>query len=77
VEWSPDNVRFGPGVSIGGEPLDPSTQRPVPSLTQTVTEIIYVDWLFQEPRLSALRTLNTIQDSLPALIDDVLAASGL
>jgi len=77
VEWSPSNVRFGPGVRIGGVPVNPATQRPVSSPTQTITEIVYVDWLFQEPAASALGTLTRIQDSLPALIDEVLAAAGL
>jgi hypothetical protein len=58
-------------------PVDPRTQRPVPSPTQTVTEIVYVDWLFQEPPLSALQTLMKIQESLPPLVDDVLASAGL
>lgn len=77
VEWSPENVRFGSGVSMSGVRVDPGTQRPVPSPTHTVTEIVYVDWLFQDPAASALGTLTRIQDSLPVLIDEVLAAAGL
>jgi hypothetical protein len=34
----------------------------------------YVDWLFQEPPLSALGTLQRIQDGLPQLIDDVIGS---
>jgi hypothetical protein len=78
VEWTPNTgqggVTFGSGVSIGGVPVDPRTQRPVPSPTQTVTETIYVDWLFEDPQLSARATLETIQESLPRLVDDVVAA---
>jgi hypothetical protein len=70
-------VTFGPGVFMGGVPVDPGTQRPVPSPTQTVTETVYVDWLFEDPHVSVLATLERIQSSLPALIDDVLTASGL
>jgi|SRR5881394_476928 len=36
-------------------------------------EIVYVDWLFEDPPLSVLRTLQQIQNSLPSLIDDVSA----
>jgi hypothetical protein len=71
VEWGP-GVTFGSGVSIGGVPVDPATQRPVPSPTQTVTETTYVDWLFEEPPLSALNTLEGIQKELPQLVEDVL-----
>jgi hypothetical protein len=70
-------VRFGVGVSIGGVPIDPATQRPVPSPTQTVVERIYVDWQFDDPRVSVLQTLREIQDGLPKLIHVVLSASGL
>ena len=30
VSWNPANVRFGPGVFIGGVPINPATQMPVP-----------------------------------------------
>src|SRR5918912_1303759 len=42
ISFGPGGVRFGPGVSIGGVPVDPRTQRPAPSPTQTVTDTIYV-----------------------------------
>jgi hypothetical protein len=70
-------VRFGKGVSIGGVPVDPATQRPVPSPTQTIVDRVYVDWQFDEPRVSVLSTLKQTQDGLPKLIHDVLSASGL
>ena len=80
------SISFGPGGSIGfgpegtlvsGVPMDPRTQRPVATPGATVEEIVYVDWLFEDPQLSALGTLGRIQDSLPALIAEVLAVSGL
>lgn len=64
-------------VLINGVPVDPRTQRPVPSQTQTVTERVWVDWQFDEPRVSVLATVREIQEKLPALIHDVLSASGL
>ncbi len=73
VEYGP-GVTFGSGVSIGGVPVDPATQRPVPSPTQTITETTYVDWVFDDPPLSALRTLEQIQQGLPPLVSGVLAA---
>lgn len=38
------------------------------------TRTVYVDWLFDDPPLSALGTLQRIQESLPGLVDDVIAA---
>ena len=37
VDWKPKNVKYGLGVSIGGVPVNPQTQLPNPSTTQTVT----------------------------------------
>jgi hypothetical protein len=73
VEYG-EGVRFGSGVLIGGVPVDPNTQLPVPSPQQSVTVTTYVDWLFEEPPLSALGTLQRIQGALPSLIDDVLGS---
>jgi len=36
--------------------------------------MVYVDWLFDDPPLPALATLEAIQGGLSALVDDVLAA---
>jgi hypothetical protein len=74
VEWAPEGVIFGDGVLFGGVPVNPATQRPIPSSHQTVTDVIYVGWLFEEPRLPVLSTLTEIQESLPSLIDDLLSA---
>jgi len=69
------SIEFGPGgTSVSGVPVDPTTQRPVPTPGATVAETVYVDWLFEDPQLSALGTLERIQDSLPSLVDDVLSA---
>ncbi len=81
VEWTPaqegkGGVTFGRGVSIGGVPVDPATQRPVPGRLP-VTETVYVDWLFEDPRVSALQTLETIQAELPSVIESVSQVAGL
>lgn len=73
VEWS-EGVTFSGDVQVMGVPVDPATQKPIPHPSQTVTETIYVDWLFEDPPLSALGTLERIQDALPSLVDDVVAA---
>ncbi len=58
VTWTPQNVRFGPGVSIGGVPVDHRTQMPVPHPSQTVERITWVDFRFQGENISALGLLK-------------------
>jgi len=54
VNWNPSGVRFGSGVYIGGVPVDPNTQMPVPSSTQTVTAQTWVDFHFDDINVSAI-----------------------
>jgi hypothetical protein len=58
VSWSPRNVRFGSGVSIGGVPVDPTTQMPVPDSSQRVQRITWVDFQFEGIGVSALGLLR-------------------
>lgn len=71
VEWSPDSVRFGPGVSIGGVPVDPQTQRPVPSASQSVTETIYVGWNFRDLNIPVLSTLDALGKLVTEAVADI------
>jgi hypothetical protein len=58
VSWNPANVTFGPGVFIGGVPVDASTQMPVPSpFVETNTEI-WVDFVFDATNESVLAFLK-------------------
>lgn len=54
VSWNLSGVKFGSGVFIGGVPVDPSTQMPVPSETQTVTIETWVDFQFEDINVSAI-----------------------
>jgi hypothetical protein len=58
VSWTPQNVRFGRGVFIGGVPIDPGTQMPVPHPSQKVERIIWVDFRFDGENVSALGLLK-------------------
>jgi hypothetical protein len=58
VTWTPQNVKFGPGVFIGGVPVDPGTQMPVPHPSQKVERIIWVDFRFAGENVSALGLLK-------------------
>jgi hypothetical protein len=81
VSWDPRLVRFGGGAGVGvrivGAPIDPTTQMPVPTPGLAVTRTVVKDWLFHDPRLSALATVERIQRELPNLINDVLQAGRL
>ena len=59
VTWTPKNVRFGPGVSIKGVPLDPQTQMPVPHPSQKVERIVWVDFRFDGENFSAIGLLKS------------------
>jgi len=76
VEWDPGAVTFGTGVSIGGVPVDLRTQRPVPSPTQEVTEIIYVGWNFVNPNVPVLPTLESLGRLIVEAVTDVRHAAG-
>ncbi len=54
VSWDSSAVKFGPGVSIGGVSVNPSTQMPVPSSTQIVTITTWVDFQFEDVNISAI-----------------------
>lgn len=54
VNWDPSAVTFGPGVFIGGVPVNPNTQLPNPSNTQTVKIETWVDFQFEDINVSAL-----------------------
>lgn len=70
------SIELGPqGTSLGGVPVDPVTQRPIPVPGGRVQRTIYVDWLFADPARPALETLEEIQDGLPEVVDAVCAAA--
>lgn len=58
VSWDPRAVRFGSGVFIGGVPVDPRTQMPVPHPSITVQQVIWVDFRFKDPDVSAIGLLK-------------------
>lgn len=77
VEWDPGAVTFGQGVSIGGVPVDPRTQRPVPSPAQEVTEVIYIGWNFVSPNVPVLPTLESLSRLIAEAVTDVRHAAGV
>jgi len=68
VSWDPRAVRFGPGVSIGGVPVDPRTQLPVPHPCQRVERVIWVDFRFGGIGVSALQLLQSAVTGVPDIV---------
>lgn len=67
VSWNPQSVRFGPGVRIGGVPVDPRTQLPVPHPPQKVERITWVDFRFEGINVSALQLLTSTLEGIQQL----------
>ena len=76
VEWSPQNVRFGNGVYIGGVPVNPATQLPVPHPSLEVKRIIWIDFKFEGINRSALGLLKQSVDGIGQIADRVYELLG-
>jgi len=71
VSWNPSSVKFGSGVYIGGVPVNPNTQLPIPHPSQKVEIITWVDFKFRGINVSALWLLkesNTGIDNIATTI---------
>ena len=71
VNWDPSAVKFGPGVSIGGVPVNPQTQLPVPHPSQTVQRIVWVDFQFQGIGQSAIQLVNQSVEGIETIANDL------
>jgi hypothetical protein len=71
VSWTPKNVKFGSGVLIGGVPVDPQTQMPIPHPSQKVERILWVDFRFEGENVSALGLLTQTLAGIKSIADSV------
>lgn len=71
VRWIPRDVQFGSGVSIGGVPVDPQTQMPVPHPSQKVERKIWVDFRFDGEDFSALGLLKEALEGIKSIANTV------
>lgn len=71
VSWNPSGVTFGSGVFIGGVPVDPRTQMPVPSETQTITIENWVDFQFEDINVSAIWLTRESLKKIKQIYDDL------
>ncbi len=71
VSWNPANVRFGRGVYIGGVPVDPISQRPIPHPSLKVEDITWVDFRFAGIGVSALGLLKQSLHGVGAIANEI------
>lgn len=71
VSWNPSSVTFGRGVSIGGVPVNPNTQMPQPSSTQTVSVTTWVDFKFDGINVSALALMKTSLEKIENINSEI------
>lgn len=67
VSWNPSGVRFGSGVWIGGVPVNPSTQMPVPDRRLKVTKTVWVDFHFDGIGVSAISLMQEALEGVKAI----------
>ncbi len=71
VSWTPKNVQFGRGVYMGGVPVDPVTQMPVPHPSQQVKRIVWVDFRFDGIDVSALALLKKVVSGITSVSTEI------
>jgi hypothetical protein len=71
VSWNPSGVTFGPGVSMGGVPIDPHTQLPTPHPSQKITKTIWVDFQFEGVPVSALGLMSESVEGVTRIAREV------
>ena len=71
VSWDPSSVRFGGGVSVMGAPVDPRTQRivPTPGITEQVE--IWVSFVLEGYGVNGLGFCKEVCQKTHALIEDM------
>jgi hypothetical protein len=67
VSWDPKAVRFGNGVYIGGVPVNPDTQMPIPNPRLQITRTTWVDFHFDGVPVSAIALLKEVMNGVSAI----------
>ena len=67
VSWDPRSVHFGSGVCIGGVPVNPATQMPVPDPRLNVVKTVWFDFFFDGIGASALTLLRESVNGIKAI----------
>lgn len=72
VSWDPSSVKFGPGVRAMGAPVDPRTQRIVPTPGVTEQVEIWVSFIFDGYGVNALGFCKEACQKTRALIEEMV-----
>jgi hypothetical protein len=73
VSWDPSSVRFGHGVSVMGAPIDPMTQRIVPTPGVTDQAETWVSFIFESYEINALGFCKDACQETRVLIKEMLS----
>lgn len=73
VSWSPPHVKFGKGVSIMGVPIDPATQRIIPTLGVNEQVETRVSFVFNNYGIDALRFCKEACEKTRKLIEETVS----
>lgn len=73
VSWDPSSVRFGHGVSVMGVPIDPITQRIVPTPGVTEQAETWVSFIFESYGINALGFCKDACQKTHVLIKEMLS----
>lgn len=76
ANWDPKRIGFRPGVFVGGVPINPDTQLPIPSTTQMVTREIWVSFDFADINRPVLPFLKEAIKGVEAIIENIAAKCG-
>ncbi len=72
VSWTPSSVKFGRGVKVMGAPVDPRTQRIVPTPGVTEQVEIWVSFIFDDYGVSALAFCKEACQKTHGLIEEMV-----
>ncbi len=72
VSWDSSSVKFGAGVSVLGAPINPSTQRIIPTPGVTEQEEIWVSFISEDYKVNVLGFCKEASQKTRALIKEML-----
>jgi hypothetical protein len=72
VSWDQSSIRYAPGVSILGAPIDPKTQRTIPTPGVTEQVEIWVYFTFEGYNVNAFRFCEDACQKTRKLIEDMV-----
>jgi hypothetical protein len=73
VSWDPSSVKFGAGVSVLGAPIDPSTQRIVPTPDVSEEVEIWVSFILGDYGVNALGFCREACPKARTLIEEMIS----